>query len=232
MNENHNLACLICARKGSKGIKNKNIKLLNGKPLINYSILFGKSIGKTYVSSDSEVILNISKKLNVNFIQRPSKLAQDNSPEILAWKHAVKEILKDQNCSDLLVLPPTSPLRKKSDILSAYKLFKKKKSKFMISIKDADRNPAYNIVKKNNSNKFSLAIDPKKKIINRQNAPRFYDVTTCFYIININYLMNINEIKLKNVDAFEVDKISGIDIDNILDFKFVEFLIKNEKNRF
>lgn len=232
MREIYDLACLICARKGSKGIKNKNIKPLNGKPLINYSILFGKSIGKTYVSSDSKVILNISKKLNVNIIHRPIKLAQDNSPEILAWKHAVKEILKNQNCSDLLVLPPTSPLRKKSDILTAYKLFKKKKSKFMISIKDADRNPTYNIVKKNDLNKFSLAINLKKKIVNRQTAPHFYDVTTCFYIININYLMNINEIKLKNVDAFKVDKISGIDIDNILDFKFVEFLMKNEKNKF
>ena len=107
----------IFARGGSKGIKDKNIKLFNKKPLIYYSINLAKKIKeikKVFVSSDSKKILKIAKKFGANTILRPKELSRDHSSEIDAWKHAVRHLKKKgEKFETLLVYPAHLHLGKK-----------------------------------------------------------------------------------------------------------------------
>ena len=108
----------IFARKGSKRIKNKNTKLLNGKPLISYTLNFVKNIkyiDEVVVSTDDNKIINYCKKNGVkNIISRPKSLASDTAKEFHAWKHGIKEFLKkNKKFNTFISLPLTSPLREK-----------------------------------------------------------------------------------------------------------------------
>ena len=122
----------IFARGGSKGLKNKNIKLFNGKPLIYYSINLAKKnkkIKKIFVSSDDKKILKISRKYGAEIILRPKSLSRDNSLELNAWKHAINYLKeKGENFDNFISLPCTSPLRNSKDINSALQKIKKKKT--------------------------------------------------------------------------------------------------------
>ena len=86
---------LICARGGSKGIKNKNIKKIYGKSLVERAINFAKKFNKNiYLSTENDKIKNEGLKKNINIIHRPKILANDKSSEILVWKHFVKYLKK------------------------------------------------------------------------------------------------------------------------------------------
>ena len=143
---------LICARGGSKGLKNKNIKIFDGKPLIAWTILLAKKvkeIDRVIVSTESKKIANIAKKYGAETpFLRPKKLAQDHSAEWDSWKHAVNFLeKKKEKPTGIIILHATSPLRASRDIKKCIKLFKKHK-KTVISISEAYRNPFYNMVKK------------------------------------------------------------------------------------
>ena len=118
MTRKNKILALIPARSGSKGLKNKNILKLKDIPLIAWTIksaLKSKKIDKIIVDSDSEKILNISKKFNVNcFIHRPKKLALDKTPISDVIIHA---LLKYKDEYDFfLLLQPTSPFRSSKQI--------------------------------------------------------------------------------------------------------------------
>ena len=113
---------LICARSGSKGVPGKNIRSFAGRPLIGWAIQVAKEvkqISRIIVSTDSEEIAGIAKEqgAEVPFL-RPTALAEDNSPEWLVWRHALEYITEseDEDIDGLVVVPPTSPLRRSSDI--------------------------------------------------------------------------------------------------------------------
>ena len=122
----------IFARSGSKGLKNKNIKKFSGKPLIYWTIKQAKkikNIDSIILSTDSIKIANLGKKYGASvYFIRPKKLASDNSPEWLSWKHAVKFIQKKfkTNLSKIVVLPVTSPCREIKDINNCINLYQTK----------------------------------------------------------------------------------------------------------
>ena len=136
--------CLICARKGSKGIKKKNIKLFAGKPLIFWTIKFAKELkifDEIYLSTDGKDIAKFAKKegVKVPFL-RDKHLSTDNVSEILVWNDFNKKLnLNDQNIDFICVLPVTSPLRKKIDIIRALEKFKKNRNKLNICISESKK---------------------------------------------------------------------------------------------
>lgn len=121
------IVCIILARKGSKGIPNKNIIDFCGKPLVAWTILQAKASkylkGNIFVSSDSDKILKIAQKLGVNCINRPDSLSNDHATAESALKHAIQEIEKSQPVDIVVYLQPTSPLRTIDDIDMTIKLF-------------------------------------------------------------------------------------------------------------
>ena len=122
------ILAFIPARGGSKGIPNKNIKLFNGKPLIEWTInsaLKSKLISKVIVSSDSQKILSISKKLGAETVLRPKNISGDFATTESAIKHYIKNT--KESFDTIVLLSPTSPIRKIKDIDNAIKEIKTKK---------------------------------------------------------------------------------------------------------
>lgn len=220
----------IFARGGSKGIKDKNIKLFNKKPLIYYSINLAKKIKqikKVFVSSDSKKILKIAKKFGAHTILRPKELSKDHSSEIDAWKHAVSFLKKKGEKFDNFVsLPCTSPLRKEIDIKTALKKIKKKKD-FIIGISKSSNSPNFNIV--NIIKKRVRLLDTNKISKNRQKSDKIFNITTIIYACNSELILTIKKTYWEcNVKYIEIPKIRSIDIDDIFDFKLAEIIYKKK----
>ena len=220
----------IFARSGSKGLPNKNIKLLAGKTLIAYSIeqaLATKRIERVIVSTDSDDIANIALEFGaeVPFL-RPSELASDYSPEWLSWRHGLEYLLTSTGSLPkvMVSLPPTSPLRKSQDIDNCLKEFEKNDSDVVVTVTDAHRNPFFNIVKSNLDGSVSLANDMDKVIFRRQDAPKLFDLTTVCYVAKPEFVMNHNSIFEGRVKSVHVPMERSIDIDSLLDFQITEFL--------
>jgi len=182
----------IFARGGSKGLPGKNIMPLLGKPLIQYSIAVAlKTIGieKVFVSTDDANIATVAQSNGAIVIDRPIELAQDNSPEWLAWKHAinwVKEQYGDFN--EFVSLPATSPLRSVKDVESA--MFRRSDigADICIAITPASRSPYFNMVKESSNNLIELVNKPDNSISRRQDAPEVFDITTVVYVAMWNLL--------------------------------------------
>lgn len=220
----------IFARGGSKGIKDKNIKLFNKKPLIYYSINLAKKIKeikKVFVSSDSKKILKIAKKFGANTILRPKELSRDHSSEIDAWKHAVRHLKKKgEKFDNFISLPCTSPLRKEIDIKTALKKIKKKKD-FILGISKSNKSPNFNIVNII-KNKISL-LETNKISKNRQNSNKIFYITTVVYACNSELILNIKKTIWEcDVKYIEIPQKRSIDIDDIFDFKLAELIFKKK----
>jgi|TARA_B110000114_G_scaffold94125_1_gene99239 CMP-N-acetylneuraminic acid synthetase len=217
---------IICARGGSKGLKNKNLKIIGNHPLIGHAINMAKSIkqiDKIIVSTDSLKIARCAKKYGaeVPFL-RPKKISTDRSKEIDAWKHALKFYQKQNIFFDAIIsLPCTSPLRAKVDIINCIKKYQTNKFEAIITIKKSHRNPYFNMVKKKD-NRFEIVNKGKKYLHNRQDAPETFDVCTLCYIAKTKFIKHAKNIFQGNVGAVLVPEKRSIDIDNKLDYELAK----------
>lgn len=221
---------IICARGGSKGIPDKNISILNGKPLINYTIEQSiRCFKNVVVSSDSEMILEVAKKYKeVHILKRPRSLSRDNTPKIPVLKHAIETLGINSNI--VIDLQPTSPLRSDSSIIKGLKLFKKtNKCDNVVSVSESKYHPKYNQVKALR-NKLTLLDKPKKAFSGRNQIPETFILNGSFFIWNKDSLMkNDNSIIRNNTYYIVTNEIESIDIDTELDLKFAEYLMKSKK---
>ena len=222
--------CTICMRANSKGLVNKNLKLLNGKPLMYYTInqaQKSKIFDEIVVSSDSQKILNKAKNLKIkNLILRPKKLASDTSGKLPAIKHA---LLKTENKLNkefdyIIDLDVTSPLRSINDIKKSLALFKKKKAENLFTVNNSKKSPYFNMVEIRN---FKIGLIKKKKnILRRQDTPRTFDLNASIYIWKREILIEKKTIFNPKTCIYKMPFIRSIDIDSLDDFKIVDLLIK------
>lgn len=233
MNKMHECSVVfIFARGGSKGLPNKNIKNLNGKPLIAYSIDLAKKlkfVNDIIISTDSEKIAKVAKDYGANVpFMRPDYLAQDDSNELDAWKHAILEYERifNKKIDNFISLPPTAPLRSLEDIKNCFLQFKKNKSNIIVTVKNSKNNPYFNMIEKKSKHSFKLVSDIGQ-IIRRQSAPKVYDMTTVAYIAKRDYLLETKSLLDGKFDAFVVPEERAIDIDNEIDFMIAEMLLLN-----
>lgn len=226
--------CFIFARGGSKGIKNKNLAKLNNKPLLYYSIDLAKkikSIKKIFVSTDNKRIANYAKKRNVYVINRPKKLSQDSSPEIDAWKHAIKALKKNKIFFDVfLSLPTTSPLRSKNDVVKSLKMLNKN-TDIILTGSQSKRNPWFNMVTKKKNGFYGIVNNHQKKIYNRQAAPKVIDLTTVAYVANVSYVLKAKSYFDGNVKVNLIPNIRALDIDDKYDLDFAKYLLNKRKKK-
>ncbi len=166
---------LICARGGSKGLPGKNIRSLDGVPLIGWSINAAKAldnISRIIVSTDSAEIVQVAKEHGAEVpFMRPDYLAQDNSPEWLVWRHAINYLEEnDREAIDaLIVLPVTAPLRSVGDINACIDLFESEDVDSVITVSEASRSPYFNMIH-NNKDGYSVNIPIFLQRINRKLA--------------------------------------------------------------
>jgi len=224
---------LICARGGSKGLPKKNIKLLNGIPLIGWSINIAKKfekISRIIVSTDSEEIASVALEYGaeVPFL-RPQALSLDNSPEWLVWRHAIEylESQQDEIIDNLIVLPATAPLRSVQDVNKCIDEFEKGNVDSIITVSEAKRNPYFNMIINDDDGYSSLVIN-NKGITRRQDAPTVFDMTTVAYVIKSKFVKTSNSIFEGRVRSVCIPDERAIDIDTMLDFKIAECLISTK----
>ncbi len=221
----------IFARGGSKGLPGKNIRPLGGKPLIAWSIehaLAVKRIERVIVSTDSEEIAAVARQYGaeVPFI-RPGELAQDDSPEWLAWRHALNYLRETTGALPgvMVSLPTTAPLRLPLDIENCLDEYEKGNADMVITGTDAHRSPYFNMVKTNSDGTVGLVNPPQSVIARRQDAPVVYDMATVCYVANPEFVMTHNATFDGRVKAVQVPIERAIDIDTLLDFQIAESLL-------
>jgi N-acylneuraminate cytidylyltransferase len=227
----------IFARGGSKGLPGKNIRLLGGKPLIAWSIEHAfavKRIERVIISTDSEEIAAVAREYGaeVPFI-RPAELAGDDSPEWLAWRHALN-YLRDSTgvFPEVMVsVPTTAPLRLPIDIENCLNEYEKGDVEMVITVTDAHRSPFFNMVKTNADGTVGLVNPPQSTIARRQDAPVVYDMATVCYVVNPEFVMTHNSTFEGRVKAIHIPTERAVDIDTLLDFQIAECLLNIKVNK-
>ena len=228
------ILAIAAARGGSKGVKNKNIRLLANEPLIAYTINQIKKWGKFekfIVSTDSAAIADIARGLGVDVpFMRPPELATDTSGKIEALRHAFKSAEEYYNTKfDALIdLDATAPIRTLQDLDNCLDIFIKDKPDTIYSVVRAHKNPYFNMVEKNSDGHYVLSKSLGSNIKRRQDAPEVYSLNASIYLYKREFILNDkNDTCLTaNSRIYIMDDIAGIDIDREVDFKFIEFLIK------
>lgn len=219
----------IFARGGSKGLPGKNIKPLAGKPLLAYSIEVAKllpEISHVFVSTDDDEIAHIANKYGAMVINRPIELAQDDTPEWLAWRHAIHWVKEHYgDFDDFVSLPATSPLRTVDDIQAAISKRRENGADICISVTPASRSPYYNMVKVNSTGEVELVIPSSSTVQRRQDAPTVFDITTVVYATTPRFVLEHYDLFSGKVVAIEVPKHRAVDIDDIHDFRLAEVLL-------
>jgi len=228
------ILCTICMRGNSKGIKNKNLIVINGKRLLSYTIkaaIDSKIFDEIVVSSDSAEILHAGKNLKVkNLLKRPKKLASDSSGKIPAIKHALiqteKKLKKKFNY--VIDLDATSPLRTKKDIIGAFKKFIKTKADNLVSVTESRKNPYFNIVELKNS-RVQLIKKKSQNVLRRQAAPKTYDLNASIYIWKREVLLKKKTLYQKKTVLYEMPQERSFDLDNKTDLEIIGFYLKKKQ---
>jgi CMP-N,N'-diacetyllegionaminic acid synthase len=221
---------IIPARGGSKRLPKKNILELCNKPLISWSIEAGlnsKYIDKILVTTDDNEIKNISKKYNIEIIDRPLSLAMDTSSTFEALEHAISMI--KEKYEYIVLLQPTSPLRKHFHIDEAFELLISKDADAIISVSKMDHSPLWsNTLPKDNSMKDFLRAEIKNK--RSQDLESYYQLNGAVFICKTDKLLEEKTFFLKeNIFAYVMDKRYSIDIDEEIDFKTAELFLNYYK---
>lgn len=230
---------LIPARGGSKGIPNKNIINLLSKPLIGYTIEECFHLSKLYdceicVSTDSNDIKNVAENfgLKVPFL-RPEHLSNDTASSESVILHALDWYQNNGiNFDFVVLLQPTSPLRKYNHIVDAINMYlenQKNSIDMMVSVKISKANPYFNLFEDNNNGMLTKSI--KSSYIRRQDCPITYEYNGAIYVININSLRVKGILNFDKIKKYVMDEISSLDIDEPNDLIFCETLMRILKKK-
>lgn len=238
-----NIIITVCVRGGSKGIPGKNIRLINEKPLIYYTLKLAQKFSERhqncpiYLSTDSETIKEVVRKLNFSNVNidytRPAELATDSSGKMAAIKD-VKNFAEKQleKKFDILIdMDVTSPLRSLEDVGEALtKLNNNKEALNLFSVSPANRNPYFNMVEEKEDGFVKLC--KEGNFLTRQSAPRVYDMNASFYIFKKSYFENdFNSAITDKALIYNVPHVC-FDLDENIDFEFMEYLILHNKLNF
>jgi N-acylneuraminate cytidylyltransferase len=218
---------IIPARGGSKGIPNKNIKLLNGKPLIQYTIEAAKKINKDIdicMTSDSDLIIDTVKNIGLAVpFKRPSHLANDNSGTYEVLLHAINYYKNKGVIYDTItLLQPTSPLRNERHIQEALAVYSDNLD-MVVSVKETESNPYYVLFEEDKNGYLQKSKDGDFN--RRQDCPKVWEYNGAIYIINVKSLQNKPLSKFKKIKKYIMDNKHSIDIDTEYDFNFAQFLL-------
>ena len=220
---------VIPARGGSKGVPGKNIKLLNKKPLIHYTIEAARKVfgdRYIYVSTDSTEIKSITEQtgLTVPFL-RPEHLATDTANTRDVLLHALEQFtLKNKKKPDVIILlQPTSPFRSATHISEALALYNANLD-MVVSVKETNANPYY-VLFEEDDDKF-LKKSKQSRSLRRQDVPKVWELNGAVYIINPKSIQKKPIGEFEKVVKYEMDDCSSHDIDTKLDWKIAEVILK------
>lgn len=220
---------IIPARGGSKGIPHKNIKPLNGKPLIHYTIDVARGIAKDEdicVSTDDPSIIKCVEDygMKVPFV-RPAELATDTAGTYEVLLHALDFYEQQGREYDVvLLLQNTSPFRTVKHVKEALDLYRPDID-MVVSVNETKTNPYYNCFEENNEGFLKKTLD-STAFVRRQDAPKTYEYNGAIYVINPGQMKKMPLGKFTRRVKYVMDDIYSVDLDNLMDWKYAEFIIK------
>lgn len=224
---------IIPARSGSKGLKDKNIKLLCGKPLMAYSIeaaIESKMFDEVFVSTDSPEYAKIARThgANVPFL-RSRELSSDTAS---TWDVVKETLIRFRELGyefdTFALLQPTSPLRTSEDIINAYRIMEKKNANAVVSVCEVDHSPLWcNTLPEDGALSGFL----NREIIAkpRQELQTYYRINGAVYLVKVNYFENSKDIYDSNCYAYIMEKSKSIDIDDQTDMDIAVFLMQKRE---
>ncbi len=216
---------IIPARCGSKGIKDKNIYPLLGKPLIAWSIdaaLHAEYITKTVVSSDCDKILSVAKEYGAHPIKRPEALATDTAPSEPLILDVIEQLEQRGESYDYIVLlQPTSPLRNSDDIDEAIKRLLQTGADALISVYEPSHSP-YKAFIRNENGFLRGIVDNDKPFMRRQDLPPVYFTNGAIYIIDTSIFKDTKRLFCERTIPYIMSAKKSVDIDTLDDIKRAE----------
>lgn len=226
------IIAIIPARGGSKGLPGKNIKLLLGKPLIEWTIEQAKQskyIDNIFVSTDCSDIAEISKKAGVDVpFLRPEELSTDTASSMDVVAHVISVFEKNNKYFDyIILLEPTSPLRKKNDLDSAIELTLQNESvDGVVSLGEVHMEHPMVIKKVGENNRIYSYISDVKKITQRQQADKAYFPYGVIYMIKTSVFKEKHAFYTEKIIPFFIERWQNYEIDDIYDFLCIEAILK------
>lgn len=225
-----NLA-IIPARSGSKGVKDKNIRLLCGKPLLAYTIEAADKSGmfdEIYVSTDSTRYAEIAIQYGASVpFMRDGMNATDVSSSWDLVREAIKKYQEYGKTFDTVVLlQPTSPLRTAEDIIKGYNLFEQKAANAVVAVCETEFSPLHcNTLEESGS---LMGFIPKEiSELPRQKLKKYYRVCGALYIANVDYIMQSTDLYAEKCYAYIMERSHAVDIDEEMDFSVAEAVMSS-----
>lgn len=225
MKDHRNIA-IIPARSGSKGLRDKNIRIFNGKPLLAYSVeaaIMSGLFEEVFVSTDSEKYAEIGREYgaHVPFLRSP-ELSSDTASSWDVVKDVLQSFMNENIHFDTVaLLQPTSPLRTSQDIVNAYRIMHDKQANAVVSICEVDHSPLWcNTLPDDDSLVGFLPSELVTKV--RQKLDTYYRINGAIYLVNVSYLFSAQTIYDHRCFAYKMEKRHSIDIDDLVDFQIAE----------
>lgn len=223
---------IIPARSGSKGVVDKNIKMLEGKPLLAYSVeaaLKSAVFDRVMVSTDAERYAAVAREYGAEV---PFLRSEQNSSDIASTWDSVKEVLtgykeQGETFDSVCVLQPTSPLRTEWDIINGYELFQNKKANAVLGVCAMEHSPLYaNVLGEDGC--MDGFVRAETASLSRQMLPVYYRVNGALYILREDYLWEMSSPYDRGSYAYIMPAERSVDIDTAYDFMWAAYLLRQQ----
>lgn len=222
---------IITARGGSKGIPRKNIKELQGKPLIFYTIraaLHSALIDDCYVTTDDAEIAAVSKLYGANVIERPTEISGDEASSYDAVHHALEHLKrKGKHFEYVVLLQPTSPMRKAEHITKALHLLFNSGVNCVVSVCQCEHHPYKTFIDK--ETQVAPLIDFKSLETPRQVLPKSYRLSGAIYALRTEPFLRAKRFVVSPFHLYEMTPEDSVDVDTELDLQLCELLMDNRE---
>ncbi|TNJ36602.1 acylneuraminate cytidylyltransferase family protein [Prosthecochloris vibrioformis] len=228
----NNVLALIPARGGSKGVRRKNLRMIGGKPLLEYTLTAAQRselVDKTYVSSEDPEILELATSLGATQVQRPADLATDESSAIEVVQHFIEwlpEELRSQDPS-IVYLQPTSPLRTSAHIDAALHRMVELTKTTLLSVTELTASP-YKSFTIDESGQLQSLFDEKLSNCRRQDLPKTYIPNGAIYVFRISDFLKRGGFPSNGSVPFVMSDRESVDIDTEEDLHLVEQLLEQQ----
>ena len=222
---------IVPARGGSKGLPRKNLRLLDGKPLVAHSILAGlgsSHLHETYVSTEDDEIADVARRFGALLIRRPAELAADTAQNDAVMRHAIEHIAAAGGMpATVVLLQPTSPLRGSGQVDACLELYWSSQFASAMSICAVDHHPGKAVVVRDDAlEPFTNDRDMEAR---RQDMLPVYRQNGAIYVVGAEDFLRTGRFYLRPCAGYVMDRSDSVDIDDEFDLTYAVAVLEHRK---